>query len=1459
MATRYFAFSPTQRAQWTQLSSFVVAVGAAIGTARHRLAALALLLGLMWGTKIAPADPPQSGLALWLQAGTGVTRNGQNYVSAWADPLSGISAGQSTAANQPLWVDHALNGQPVLRFDGTRTMLATAAAVDLMGSGTDFSVFAVVRPGYTQSATSYILDYDRTNNGFQLWQPYQYPTNQFHLSWYGGYGTNGTGAWQGPVPTNLSGNVPVAYGCIKSGGAQTVYQNGAVVGTAAVPSAMVKAPHVLGVGGEVSWLPYVFNGDIAEILVYNQALSSADLQSLNAYLNQKYFTPVNLQAAPVATGIGLQWTWTPGSTSYNIKRATTTGGPYTLLGTSAAPRYTDTGVTAATTYYYVVSANRSGVESANSSEANATAGATTTVPTLLQGTGGNSQVALQWTGCAGATTYNVKRAAVAGGPYTLVNTVTTATYTDTGLVNGTRYYYVVSAVIGGVESANSSEATALPQAAPTTPTGLTATAGDAQVLLSWTASLRATTYDVWRATEGGAWTQIKTLAVVNYTDTGLTNGTQYSYYVTAHNTTGDSDDSTPVSVTPAVTPATAPGVPTFTSVTATTMQSIAPPLPFGATSLTLQRQAGGSMGMGSSYVDVVSGLAGGAVTTISNLTPNSSYTFRYVAVGTGGTTPGNTASVSTLPPVPGLPDAPVLSGLSAAGGTVYGPPLPEWAQSLNLQIKLQADPDTAYSDYATGISGNNNTSVTGLSAATAYTCRYVALGAGGTTAGPGAPFTTTPGVPGSPSFSNVTDSGMTLTAPSLPTGATSLTLQLQTSTYANYQTTYQYANLATGLAGGATTTLTGLLSSSSYNFRYLAVGPSGNTGGSVGYQYTNSGSSVTPGAPIFANATSSSIDVSARDNLPYDYYNYSSQWHLQYKLQTDPDTAYTTYYSSQYGYCATTVSGLSAGTTYSFRYVKDSIIGASADATTLTAGPGTPTFSAVTSTGCTVTSPALPTGATSLTLQRQVGASGYYYYYGTPTYVDVATGLAGGATTTLTGLTPGQSYTYRYTALETAGSSPGSTASVTTLPPAPGVPAAPDLTSVASTSLTANLPPPPPDTATFTLQQKLQGDPDTNYTDVQSGITANSYYGTSVNVTGLSAQTAYAFRVVAVGGGGSTPGPEADVTTLAPPPAMPGNPSFSNVGSTSLTITLPDLPTGATSLSLQRTQAAQYYTFITVATGKPGEAVFQVTGLTPSSYYSFHVVAVGPGGSTTGYDVGVQTDNGAPPAPDAPHFSYLTEDSVLVTAPALPDGVYSLTLQMKYSSQPDTAYMNIAANIGSAGTVTPINGLDSGVSYDFRYVAVAYGGSTPGAAGTVLVPTAAITWGPGRPISCGGIHYPATGQTIPAGQSGRLSAYLATDWDDRAMTVNGATTVEEFSDPCSYTWTATGGSFENGINTGQSPVWVAPTTPGTYTITLTVDDQNAANQPANQGGNRDDVARGYNDDPLHFSVIITVQ
>lgn len=266
-------------------------------------------------------------------------------------------------------------------------------------------------------------------------------------------------------------------------------------------------------------------------------------------------------AGVVATGgnaqVNLTWNTSSTATGYYVKRSTSSG-TESQIATQSTTSYTDSAVTNGTKYFYVVSAYNSYGQSGNSSEVSATPAAAPqppAAPTGLSATAGNAEVMLSWTASSGATSYNVKRSTTSGSGYQTVSSPTTNSFTNTGLANGTTYYYVVTAVNSVGESSPSSQASATPAAAPqapAAPTGLTATGGNAQVSLTWTGSSGATSYHVKRSTTSGSgYTQIAAPTAANYTDMNVANGTAYFYVVSALNAAGESANSAQATATPA--------------------------------------------------------------------------------------------------------------------------------------------------------------------------------------------------------------------------------------------------------------------------------------------------------------------------------------------------------------------------------------------------------------------------------------------------------------------------------------------------------------------------------------------------------------------------------------------------------------------------------------------------------------------------------------------------------------------------------------------------------------------------------------------------------------------------------------------------------------------------------------------------------------------------------------------
>jgi autotransporter-associated beta strand protein len=277
--------------------------------------------------------------------------------------------------------------------------------------------------------------------------------------------------------------------------------------------------------------------------------------------NSAQVNTITIPAAPTgpsATGgtsqVALTWNASTGASTYNVLRATSANGTYTSVATAlTGTSYTDTGLSSGTTYYYAVTATNGSGSSANSTQVNAVPAPAS--PSSVTATAGNGQVALSWTASTGATGYSVLRAISANGSYTTIASgVTGTSYTDTGLANGTTYYYAVAASNGSGSSSNSSQVNAI--TAPAAPTGLTATADNAQVSLLWNSSTGAATYNVLRSTTSGSgYVAVASgLSGTSYIDTGLTNGTTYYYVVTATNTGGTSANSGEASGMPVALP-----------------------------------------------------------------------------------------------------------------------------------------------------------------------------------------------------------------------------------------------------------------------------------------------------------------------------------------------------------------------------------------------------------------------------------------------------------------------------------------------------------------------------------------------------------------------------------------------------------------------------------------------------------------------------------------------------------------------------------------------------------------------------------------------------------------------------------------------------------------------------------------------------------------------------------------
>lgn len=171
--------------------------------------------------------------------------------------------------------------------------------------------------------------------------------------------------------------------------------------------------------------------------------------------------PPRLAGLPVVPGglvatssnavVSLAWNAASGALTYNVKRATSRGGPYTNIATGlAATSHPDPTVANEQRYYYKVSALNAVGETADSGLASAYPTSTAPVaPTnIVARVISHQRIDVSWDASVGATSYNVNRGTAPGGPFTnIVSGVGTTflTHADAGLPAATTFHYVVTA------------------------------------------------------------------------------------------------------------------------------------------------------------------------------------------------------------------------------------------------------------------------------------------------------------------------------------------------------------------------------------------------------------------------------------------------------------------------------------------------------------------------------------------------------------------------------------------------------------------------------------------------------------------------------------------------------------------------------------------------------------------------------------------------------------------------------------------------------------------------------------------------------------------------------------------------------------------------------------------------------------------------------------------------------
>jgi len=425
---------------------------------------------------------------------------------------------------------------------------------------------------------------------------------------------------------------------------------------------------------------------------------------------------------------------------------------YTVTASRGGATATTSGATSATVSgllngmaytFTVTAANAGGTSLASSASAAVTPRTVPGVPTAVTASAGNGVAVVSWTAPASNGGFPITGYTVTASPDGATATTSGATSaTVTGLTNGMAYMFTVTATSSvGTSLASLASAAVTPsvRTVPGAPTGVSATAGNAQAVVSWTAPASdgdsaITGYSV-MVVNAATSVQVGALRPAaadarSLTVTGLVNGTAYTFTVTATNATGISPAS---AASAAVTPRTVPGAPA--AVTASAGNGVA------VVSWTAPVSNGGSPITGYTVTAAPGGAtattSGATSVTVTGLTNGTAYTFTVTAANAAGTSLAPLTSASVTPrTVPGAP-----TGVLATAGNA------QVVVSWTAPASIGGSAITGYSvmvvNAATSVqvgalrpaaAGATSLTVTGLTNGTGYTFQVLATNA----VGPGA-------------------------------------------------------------------------------------------------------------------------------------------------------------------------------------------------------------------------------------------------------------------------------------------------------------------------------------------------------------------------------------------------------------------------------------------------------------------------------------------------------------------------------------------------------------------------------------------------------------------------------------------------------------------------------------------------------------------------------------------------
>jgi hypothetical protein len=1012
-------------------------------------------------------------------------------------------------------------------------------------------------------------------------------------------------------------------------------------------------------------------------------------------------------------------------------------------------------------------------------------------------------------------------------PSGITATGATSPITVDGLVDGTPYTFTVTATnvagVGPPSAASNSVTPGLGAAAPGAPTGVTVLGppvGDSQATVSFVApafvgSSAITSFTV-NAFIGGVPTAISASGGASpITVPGLTNGTAYTFTVTAFNAAGPGLPSAPSA--PA-TPAGSPGAPTGVSATASAPPGSVVGQTVGQATVTFSAPAsnGGSPITGFTVTSnpggpgIVDSNAGSAGLShvITGLSVGTPYTFTVVAtngvpLSSAPSAPSNSVTPTPAATVPSAPAAPTAAGGNAQATVTFAPP------ASNGGSAITSFTVTSTPDGITASGGASPIVVPGLTNGTPYTFTVAAFN--GVGAGPASAASnsvtpaTVPGVPVSPA-ANAGNGQATVTfAPPASNGGSAITSFTVTSTPGGITASGSASpivvpGLTNGIAHTFTVTASNIVGTGNPSIATNSVTP---TAGSV------------PGSPTGVTAVPGPARATVSFTPPA---SNGGSAITSFTVTSTPDGITASGAASPI-----VVNGLTNGTAYVFTVTATNSVGtgpasvASSPVVPATL-PGAPL--AVSGTG--------GDGQATVSFAPPASNGGSAILFFTVTSSSGVTAFGPASPIIVPGLANGVAVTFTVRATTAVGVGPDSAASNSVTPnPVFTVPSAPTAASATAANAQA--------TVTFSAPASDGGSPITGYTVTSSpsSITASSVGAVpppaGIVVPGLVNGTTYTFTVTANNAVGASPGSGA--TNAATPAGPPGAPTaVSAIGGDALatvSFTPPASNGGAAITSFQVTSCTLPGPVCVAGPTGTGSPIV-VSPLVNGTAHTFTVTATNAGAQPAPPGVPLTgpasapsnsaTPNVATTVPSAPTAAVATrgnaQAAVTFSAPAS-DGGSAILGYTATSSPSGITASSVGALPPPAGIVVP--GLVNGTAYTFTVTANNAVGTGPASGASNSVTPATVPAQPAPPSAIAGNAQATVSFTPPADGGSAIINFTVTASPGGATAFGPASpiVVTGLANDVATTFTV---AATNDVGTGATSASSVAVTPSSATV-----------------------------------------